>query len=116
MVWPEAAIASTYQVWRSCTVTAAVCGVTPIAMAVIVAVPLPTAVLLPVESTLPTPLRAGAPPRPPAAARPPPTPAPRGGIAGGLARRGGDGYDAARRECEPPRPEPQRCRRRAAAA
>src|ERR1041385_5913364 len=56
MVWPEAAIASTYQVWRSCTVTAAVCGVTPIAMAVIVAVPLPTAVILPLESTLATPL------------------------------------------------------------
>src|ERR1043166_7524751 len=56
MVWPEAAIASTYHVWRSCTVTAAVCGVTPIAMAVIVAVPLPTAVILPLESTLATPL------------------------------------------------------------
>src|ERR1044072_6729889 len=56
MVWPEAAIASTYQVWRSCTVTAAVCGATPTAKAVIVAVPLPTAVILPLESTLATPL------------------------------------------------------------
>src|SRR6185312_12523187 len=54
-VFNAATVASTYQVWRSCTVTPAEVGDTPIAMAVIAATPFPTAVTRPAESTVATP-------------------------------------------------------------